>query len=138
MDFYLFLSSLDSARFHQSNGVSDFTVELSPSCNLKGQWECALVDFQLTGATIPFDPFCLCTDICVDSCVGDEQLPILRRLSLKRTEQDSAIRIDHPQYIRVKLVQLNRVRIFISNRHHTDASVAGGELLCTLHLRRTR
>jgi hypothetical protein len=135
MDFHLFLSSLDSKAIHRANTAIDFTVELPQTVDLNGEWECALVDFQLVGSILPFDPFCLCSDICEQSCVGDERLPILRRLSAKGREQDSAYQFEQPQYILLKLNRINRIRIYITSTNHPKIADTSGVLTCTLHLR---
>ncbi len=135
MDFHLFLSSLDSHQLHPGNTPGDFTVELPQSMELKGMWECALVDFQLIGASVAYDPFCLCTDICEESCVGDTQLPILRRLTLKGQKKDSLVQFINLNYVRVNKDQINRIRIYIKSTKHHNFAVSSGELSCTLHLR---
>lgn len=138
MDHYLYLSSSDSTAVHPSNTPVDFTVELPRSIHLQGYWECALVDVQLTGVTIPFDPFCLCSDICTDSCVGHLRLPVLRRLSSKGWKKDSVLQFEQTQYKRVKLNQISRIRLFIRSIRHSPPSVTTGELTCTLHIRHER
>jgi hypothetical protein len=137
MDFHLFLSSLDSETIHSTNQRTDFTVELPQPINLKGSWECALLDFQLTGATIPNDPFYLCSDICEDSSVGDVRLPVLRRLSAKGRKKDSEIQFQHPLYMRVRLDHIPRIRLFIRPEHHSDEADRSGQLTCTLHFKKT-
>jgi hypothetical protein len=138
MDFHLFLSSLDSEALHPGNTPSDFTVELPQSIQLAGVWECALLDFQLSGATSPSDPFCLCSDICEESYVGDNQLPIFRRISLKGKKKDLFMQFNPLQYVTVKRDQFKRIRVFITSPRHTTVTVPSGELTCTLHLRSKR
>jgi hypothetical protein len=139
MDVYLYLSSADSPVIHRDNTPLDFTTELPQPIELKGSWECALLDFQLTGVSPPFDPsfdpICVCSDICHESCVGDVQLPILRRLSFKGRKKESVFRLEHPPYVRVTRDQLTRIRLFITNPTQTAPAVTTGKLTCTLHLR---
>lgn len=135
MDFHLFLSSSDSKSVHQTNTPGDFMVELPRTKELEGAWECALIEFQLTGENVPFDPFCLCTDVCEDSCVGDFQLPILRRLTMKGRKKDAQFQFELPQYIPVKRNQIKRIQIYIRTTRHRTVTVASGELTCTLHFR---
>lgn len=136
MDVYLYLSSLDSKSIHGTNVPGDFTVELPQQIYLPGLWECALVDFQLTGSPPEIDPFCICSNVCQESCVGDVRLPILRRMSFKGRTREAVFQFEQPHYIRVKVDLLERVRIFITDPHHQGSSVSSGQVTCTLHLRR--
>ena len=137
MNFHVFLSSMDSSSVHAGNTPADFTVELAQSIQLTGRWECALVDYQLTGASIPYDPFCICSDICEASCVGDIRLPVLRRASFKGKKVESLVEPELPQYIGVKRDQMKRIRVYITDSKNRRFAVPGGELSCTVHFRKT-
>ena len=51
-DFYIFLSSKDSLRFHPGNKGYNFTVELPERVELRGNWKVALCDIFLNEKNI--------------------------------------------------------------------------------------
>ena len=138
MDTYLYLSSSDSSSIHTSNIWYDFTVELPQPINLKGIWECALVEFQITTSTRGDQAFCVCTNICQESCVGEAQLPILRRLSWVEKKKEAGFDFPRPHYLGVKLSTLKRIRVYITGLQGSVKADKSGQVTCTLHLRRTR
>ena len=99
MDEFIYLTSEDSP-IHSGNTSNDFIIELPGSLNLKGRWECALVDTNRRYT----DVYC---DWCVDSIVGEKRLPILRRLLASGTQYPLYIPINQgpKQRIRINLTQ---------------------------------
>ena len=45
---YLYLCSSDSELYYPNNTATDFTVELTETLNLPGEWECSLLEIFFT------------------------------------------------------------------------------------------
>ena len=69
-NFYIFLSSKDSLRFHPDNKGYNFTVELPERVELRGNWKVVLCDISET--------LMVFSDICDYSFDRDSLEPILR------------------------------------------------------------
>ena len=129
-DQYVFCSSEDSKAFHPENNSHSFIVELPHSLHLSGEWECALVDARFESASpIEFPVIVICSDLCVDSCLGSEKFPVLRRLYPGET-------IVFPYYVRIARDRLQRFRVYIMYEKADNRSLPLKRLFCTLHLRK--
>ena len=113
MDKYLFLSSGDSP-IHPGNTANDFTVELPHLLDLKGDWECALIDTHRRHCII----YC---DLCEYSIIGEEERPILRRVGIS---------IPFPLYVCMREGCYKRIRIYLDTTADTKRTDV------VLHLRR--
>ena len=76
-DFYIFLTSKDSLRFHPHNKGYNFTVELQRErVELRGNWKVALCDIFFNEKIA--ETIMVFSDICDYSFVRDSLEPILR------------------------------------------------------------
>ena len=132
---YMFLSSHDGFGFHPENNASSFIVELSQPLQLGQNWSCALVDIalKLRGES-DFDLLNVYCDLCDNSVVNLQRLPILRRISFK----DGLQTFHFPYYILLSRDQVQRFRIYLTNPEGTLRPDSIASLYCTLHLKRCR
>ena len=75
---FLFLSSLDASQYHPDNTPEDFTVTLPNLTDLRGEWECALL--EITVPTTQDRVRYVCSDLIEDSHVRDTTFPVFRTL----------------------------------------------------------
>lgn len=130
---YFFLSSRDSEKIYKQNNANDFIVELPVPLELDGRWECGLMDIQLSPTSFPKQLYVFC-DLCNDSYVSNNKLPILRRL-LVRVMRDLNITFTIPYYMPIRRTQVKRIRIFIRDSHMQPVTFKRQDLKCTLHIR---
>ena len=70
---FLFLSSLDASQHRPDITPADFTVTLPKPYDLRGEWECALLEI-----TVPTSQDRVrCSDLIEDSYVRDTTFPVL-------------------------------------------------------------
>lgn len=128
---YVFCTSKDSLNFHPVNNSHSFIVELPYLLEFSGDWECGLVDVKFETLTpIQIPVINICSDLCVNSCLGSERVPILRRL-LHPIQP-----LVNPYYIRLARDQIQRFRIYLMYDTRTVESLPLTKLYCTLHFRK--
>lgn len=128
---YVFCTSKDSLNFHPDNNSHSFIVELPYLLTLSGDWECGLVDVKFETLTpIQIPVINICSDLCVNSCLGSERVPILRRLLHPNQP------LVNPYYIRLASDQIQRFRIYLMYDTRTVESLPLTKLYCTLHFRK--
>ena len=130
-DFYIFLSSKDSLRFHPDNKGYNFTVELPERVELRGNWKVALCDIFFNEKIS--DTLMVCSDICDYSFVRDSLEPILRMVM--PNNKRSQIFSDR-FYLGVRQSNLGRIKIYIKDSCFNNAVTIKGELQLTLHLKK--
>ena len=130
-DFYIFLSSKDSLRFHPDNKGYNFTVELPERVELRGNWKVALCDIFFNEKIS--DTLMVCSDICDDSFARDSLEPILRMVmpNNKRSQIFS-----DTFYLGVRQSNLGRIKIYIKDSSFNNAVALKGEVQLTLHLKK--
>jgi hypothetical protein len=131
-DFYLFLDSRDSQSVHPNNTASEFTVELPRNYDLRGDWECALVEIRCRSNST--SRIYVCSDIVQDSYIGNTLLSALRTVEL-RAKKIVDLTFSNPFYINVQTRELSRVSVFIRDRELEPYRLTGS-LYCSIHFRR--
>ena len=130
-DFYIFLSSKDSLRYHPANKGYNFTVELPERVELRGNWKVALCDIFLNEKIS--DTLMVYSDICDYSFVRDSLEPILRMVM--PNNKRSQIFSDR-FYLGVRQSNLGRIKIYIKDSSFKNAVALKGEIQLTLHLKK--
>ena len=121
MEHYLFVSSEDNN--FPGNTPEDFTVVLPKMYDLKGRWECALLEISLH---MPYhERLHVCCDIIEDSYVKGSSFPILRTLPV--VEPNGAylgddtfyghLTFDRPYFFPLRRKNLERVQLFIRGKN---------------------
>ena len=117
MQHFLFLSSSDTN--HPGNLPGDFTVTLPKTYDLKGCWECALLEISLS---LPYyQRLSVCCDVIQDSCFHGTLYPVLRIIP---EVQDNGTHLydgdlsvyghltfDSPYFFQIRKKELGRLRI---------------------------
>ena len=82
---YLYISSIDSLNLYPTNSPGQFYCKLPQPLNLRGLWECGLIQLQFVNSyfagTDPPKCFYVCSDICTESVLLERKIPVLRRIS---------------------------------------------------------
>ena len=130
-DFYIFLSSKDSLRYHPDNKGYNFTVELPERVELRGNWKVALCDIFLNEKIS--DTLMVYSDICDYSFVRDSLEPILRMVM--PNNKRSQIFSDR-FYLGVRQSNLGRIKIYIKDSSFKNAVALKGEIQLTIHLKK--
>jgi len=129
VNMYIYLSDKDSPYF--DNSPSNFIVKL-PINGLDLSGEVGLCEIHLEFIN-DVECFDLCCDICDTSVVGENVLPILRRIhTTRRTEY---IAFDPIYYIPVIKTQSDTLNLYLRPVHSDSSSVALKTLNCTLHIK---
>ncbi len=124
-NMYLFLSSSDCQDSHPGNHSWDFTIDLKKFIQLKGEWECGLVDVDYTG---PFGDLYVFSDLCSDSYVCNNYLPLLRIINNSQT-------FTKPYFIDVSRDFVDHIRVYIRTKDGRIPSFTPEVLRCALELR---
>jgi len=127
-EFSIFLDSGHCQDIYPSNAAQNFTIHLPRSVHLKGEWECALVQFVMEGRSEA--GFYVCCDILTESHVGDFMLPVLRRV------RDKMWQFKIPLYVPVKTHSFNSIHIYLRNWHNVEPGRMKDQTHCVLHFRR--
>ena len=104
--------------------------QLPEVLQLIGSWEVALCQLCLPKLKSKTNVLFIFSDICVDSIVGDERLPILRWTPVPRRGFVEVVRL---QYVPVRLQQLSNILVQVNSDVREAASFDGGTSFCTLH-----
>lgn len=135
-DFYFHLFSGDSLSTHADNHAGDFVVDLPKRFLLEGPWECALTELTLSSSPEhPTHRLYVCSDIVEESYARNSFLPLLRS-----TEplEEGTVEFADPYYVRLRHIDLNRVRIFIRDDQLKPCRFKSDRVYCTLHVRKQR
>ena len=125
---YLFLSSSDCVDTHPDNNALDFTIDLLPFLDLKGKWECGLLEIEYKPSKK--DMFLYC-DLCDSSYVQGNYLPLLR--FVKKCEI-----YEYPLFIPISREVVSHIRVYIRDAQGNIPSFSVQDLRCTLEIRKTR
>lgn len=121
---YLHLSSNDSKDTHPNNENWDFTIDLKKDVWCIGEWECSLVDCNYISKKDELYLFC---DICSDSFIHNNYLPLLRIISGE---------IRNLFYLPITREHISRIRVYIRNEKGEVPSFSSENFRCTLHVRK--
>jgi len=134
------LSSKDyseSDEIYNENTADDFTIDLTETFNLSGAYECAITYIYCekkssSGKNKLFYLFC---DICIDSYIREQRLPILKLFDNRlKSDNNSVIQ----QYIPLKTNSFNKIRIYIRDHTLKPGTASGLKFVsCVLHIRKS-
>ena len=122
VDFYLFISSRDSIKFHAENKPHTFILELAERLNLPGRWMVALSDINLN-VNVNDCLYVFC-DICDISYVRNSMRPILRMIY----PTQSSMSYTFPDRYYIPIVQRNfsRLQIYMRQKHECSSHFVRG------------
>ncbi|OOZ36454.1 hypothetical protein BOW52_10770 [Solemya elarraichensis gill symbiont] len=126
------LSSTDSKTRYPENESHDFRVYLSKPLDLRGEWTISLLEFSVASGKLPSEFYVYC-NLCDDSVVGETELPLLRRVCMKRAGTEI---YSLPYAVPVKLGHATEVHVYIKDRDGAPASFLGGKVTVTLALKK--
>lgn len=134
MAIRLVLSSKDIAKLHSNNTAYDFRVTLPRPLCLLGYWVVALTEFTVHDGEIakPTELY-VCSDLCDDSVVGGNEVPLLRRVY---HEKDGNTIFSTPYDVPLRIGQLHDIHVYIRDAENKPASFLKGQVTVTLHLKR--
>ena len=129
---YLFLSSRDSEIYYPDNKPTDFTIELTETLNLPGEWEHSLLEIFFT-KRITDDIVVFC-DICTNSNIHNTKLPVLRYMQNGTYRNNNSFM----QSISVPITQsqLQRLRVYLRTVSGAIPTFINEPVRCTLLLKR--
>lgn len=119
MDIRMILKSTDSSAFYINNKLYDFHVHLPRPLTLNGQWSVSLLKTCLPSSESETDVY-IYSNLCEDMIVGDKELPLLRRVYLKRSSEDQIFK--YPYEVSTRLGQVHDVHIYIKDTDGLEAS----------------
>ena len=122
--FYVHLFSVDVKTPHF------LCSQLPEVLQLTGSWEVALCQLCLPKLKSKTNVLFIFSDICVDSIVGDERLPIIRWTPVPRRGFVEVLQL---QYVPVRWQQLSNILVQVNSDIRDEASFDGGTSFCTLH-----
>lgn len=102
MDIRMVLKSTDSFAFYRNNKPYDFHVHLPRPLTLNGQWTVSLLETCLPSTESEMDVY-IYSNLCEDTIVRDKELPLLRRLYLKRSFENQIFK--YPYKVSMRLGQ---------------------------------
>lgn len=129
------LKSTDSKAYYPQNQTWNFRVRLPRSLPLKGYWTVELTEISILrveSTKFQNEIYVYCS-LCDDSIVGDQLLPLLRRVYIEKTGNAIFLR---PYRIPLRFNDLRDVHVYIKDSQGRDASFLAEELTVTLVLRR--
>ncbi|KAJ8321126.1 hypothetical protein KUTeg_001321 [Tegillarca granosa] len=126
------LSSKDSAHIYPDNKCFDFRVYLPKQLTLSGNSTISLLEFTYQGTKTSKPELFIYCNLCDDTIVGERELPLLRRIYLKSS--DNYI-YDQPYEVPLKSVVFQDIQISIKDSNHALASFLQGEVTLTLQLK---
>ena len=124
---YLFLSSSDCGDIYPDNNPLDFTIDLFPILELKGEWECGLLEIDYKPSNIDLFLYC---DLCESSFVHGNYLPLLR--FVKKVSI-----YERPMFFPISREVVSRLRLYIRDAEGKVPSFNIKELKCTLEIRKS-
>ncbi|KAJ8310816.1 hypothetical protein KUTeg_012681 [Tegillarca granosa] len=126
------LSSTDSTHIYPDNKCYDFRVYLPKQLALSGNSTISLLEFAYQGIKTSKPELFIYCNLCDDTIVGERELPLLRRIYLKSS--DNYI-YDQPYEVPLKTVVFQDIQINIKDSNHELASFLQGEVTLTLQLK---
>lgn len=121
---YLYVHSSPTEHF-PDNSVVDFSVQLPRV--LTGNWKLGVVEASLP--FLPKNPLFLCSDLCTESIVNEQHLPVLCQIS-KKVFTPSNI-----SYIPTRATQFHILRVYICDKAGViQKPSGGGQVTVTIHL----
>jgi hypothetical protein len=133
MSICVVLKSSDSTNIHKNNSSHDFRVHLPRPLDLDGTWNVSLLEFTALPSNGQIEVF-VCSDLCDDTFVGDKELPLLRRVWLKKSGN---IIYQVPFKVPLRICRVQDVHIYIRDRHNRPASFLQGDVTVTLLFQKT-
>ena len=130
--YYLFLSSQDSELYYPENTSTDFTVELTETLYLPGEWECSLLEIFFT-KRITEDIVVYC-NICTESAINNSKLPVLRYLQNGTYRNNNSFL--HPISVPINQTHIQRLRVYIRTVSGKIPSFIDDPVRCTVVLKR--
>lgn len=143
---YLYLSSDDSMNYFPNNSHSDFHVKMINPSIFQCNQLCGIISFQfydsilLDNQTVANNTslnMYVCSDICQQSFVNDNMLPVLTRFNVK-VNNDSALKeimISNPIYIPIVQFFKQDIHLYIKGDENRSISLTKGPTKLTLHLK---
>lgn len=132
MDIRMVLKSTDSFAFYRNNKPYDFHVHLPRPLTLNGQWTVSLLETCLPSTESEMDVY-IYSNLCEDTIVRDKELPLLRRLYLKRSFENQIFK--YPYKVSMRLGQVLDVHICMKDADGQDASFLQRNTFVTLLLK---
>lgn len=137
MSIRVVASSEDTKKLFSDNKPFDFRIKLNRTVQLDGYWVVALTEFstaQRDDAGQHSELF-IFSDICLDSFIGNDEQPLLRRIVFDNGKQNNVI-YDNPYYIPVRLGGLQHIHIYIKDNKGQEASFLKERVTITLHFKK--
>ena len=140
----LYLKSDDSLGLYPSNSPGHFYCKLPQSLNLKGFWECGILQLQFVNSyftgTEPPKSFYVCSTICNESFLLERKIPVIRRISNVNGGLNQTIEIDIKNLIYIPIISENVdvICIYIIDDSGNPVIFSEGPLHVTLHIRQVR
>lgn len=110
MDTRVLLMSTDSPDLYSNNTPYGFYVHIQRPLTLTGYWSVSLLDTCLFSNKAKTEVY-IYTNLCEDTIVGDRELPLLRRIYLKRSAPNEIF--IYPYEVPTRLGQVHDVHIYI-------------------------
>lgn len=134
MSFYVLLGSEDSLNFFPQNNPYQFRSQLSSPLQLSGLWKVAIVETDISTSFSRTDSIYIHSNICDNSLVHGQSVPLLRRLMFTEPGNWSTI-LAEPHYIPVKNSDIYDIDIFITDGNDNLTSFLDQPSTVTLHFR---
>lgn len=116
----------------RNNKPYDSHVHLPRPLTLNGQWSVSLLETCLPSTESETDVY-IYSNLCEDTIVGDKELPLLRRVYLKRSSENQIFKC--PYEVSTRLGQVLDVHIYIKDADGQDASFLQRNTSVTLLLK---
>ena len=143
---FLYLNSSNSLDFYPSNSPGRFYCKLPQSLDLKGFWECSLLQIQFVNSyfaeTVPPKNFYVCTDMCKESVLFERKIPVIRRISnvsgSELLNQTIEVDIKNLIYIPIICEYTDVICIYIVDDSGDPVVFSEGPVHVTLHFRQVK
>ena len=143
---YIYISSTDSLNIYPTNSPGQFYCKLPQPLNLKGLWECSLIQLQFVNSyfagTEPPKCFYVCSDICTESVLLERKIPVIRRISNiygpEMLNQTVEVDIKNLIYIPVICEYVDVIQIYVIDDSGKPIVFSEGPVRITLHIRRVK
>ena len=127
----MLLKSSDSLDLYGNNKPYDFHVHLPRPLTLTGYWTVSLLEICMFSNKRK-DVY-IYSNLCEDTIVGDKELPLLRRVYLKRSSPNEIF--IYPYEVPTRLGQVHDVHVYIKDETGQEASFLREETTVTLELK---
>lgn len=141
MDRYVYVKSDESNNYFSDNQPFKFRIHLKTQLQFKGFWKVGLAEFHAniqnnTGLSLSHrsTALYLFTNICKESIVNGEQLPLLRLLQ-KNTDNGWSYSFNNIFYLPVKRKEVLEFEVFIKCEDGSFASFLDSPLYMTFHFK---